>query len=492
MGQTRHADAGDAAVSGGSRRKPIGLIFGPVLAVLLYWLVPDAQLDHAGRAVLACTAVMAVYWVTEALPLPATALIPLVLLPLTGGASIDVVAPAFGNPVIFMYMGGFVLALAIEKWGLHKRIALLIIRAIGTAHQRIVLGIMLATASLSLFISNAATALMMLPVALALIAEMRDKQILDEENGDRFAKCVLLAVAYAATIGGLATLVAAVPNALLAAIVRDQLGRTITFAQWLAFAGPIAAGMLVLLYFYLTRFAFRVRNARDTPVDFVREELAKLGPIGAEEKIVAGAFVATAMLWVFKGWIGLGFLDDATISMMATVTLFAMPSTTPGERILEWQDMKKLPWGILLLFGGGMALAASFAGSGVNTWIAESLTLLDRFSPLVVIAVLTLSVLAMTEILSNTAVSNLVLPICIGLGVAVGMDPLPLMAAAALAAGSCYMLPVATPPNTAVFSSGELAVADMVRAGLWLNVVSVIIITAAVYLWLPVTMGTTG
>ncbi len=366
----------------------------------------------------------------------------------------------------------------------------MIINAVGTAHRRIVLGVMLATGLLTLFISNAATALMMLPVALALISEMREKALLDESDARRFAKCLLLAVAYTATIGGLATLVAAVPNALLAAIAREELGRTVTFAQWLLFAGPLALIMLGFLYVYLTRIAFRIEGKGSTgrSVDFVREELAKLGPIGMEEKIVGAVFLATAFLWIFKSAIGLGFLHDATISMLATVSLFALPSRDPNGRILDWKDMRKLPWGILLLFGGGLALAVSFSAAGVNDWIAVSLAVLERYQTFLVIGLLTVIVLAMTEILSNTAVSNLVLPLCIGLGAAVGMDPLPLMAATALAAGSCYMLPVATPPNTAVFSSGELSVADMAKAGVWLNVLSVILITLAVYYWLPVVM----
>lgn len=466
-----------------------GLIAGPLLGFLVYWLLPGEQLGHAGLAVLACTTVVAVYWITEALPLPATSLIPLFLLPITGGAEIDVVAPSYGNPVVFMYMGGFVLALAIEKWNLHRRIALVIINALGTAHNRIVLGVMLATAFLTLFISNAATALMMLPVALALIAEMREKEILDRANAHRFAKCLLLAVAYTATIGGLATLVAAVPNALLSAIAREELGRTVTFAQWLAFAGPIALVMLTFLYFYLTRLAFRVDSQKGMAVDFVKDELRKLGPMGREEKVVGAVFLATAFLWVFKSMIGLGYIHDAAVSMMATVLLFALPSSKPQHRILEWDDMRKLPWGILLLFGGGLALATGFSAAGVNDWIGSTLGMLERYSAFIVIALLTVIVLAMTEILSNTAVSNLVLPLCIGLGAAVGMDPLPLMAAAALAAGSCYMLPVATPPNTAVFSSGELDVKDMASAGVWLNILSVIVITLAVYYWLPLTLG---
>ena len=467
----------------------MGLLLGPVLALLVYALIPATDLGQAGRAVLACTTLMAVYWVTEALPLPATALIPLVFLPLSGGASIDVVAPAFGNPVVFLYMGGFVLALALEKWNLHRRIALKIIDAIGTAHQRIVLGVLIATSVLSLFISNSATALMMLPVALALIAEVRAREMLDEANGEKFAKCLLLTVAYSATVAGLGTIVASVPNALFAAIVSEELGRTISFAQWSAFAMPLVLFLLVVLYFYLTRVAFRITARSDARVDFVREELEKLGPMGAGERIVAITFLLTAFLGVFKGWIGLGSVHDAVISMTATVALFALPAPEPSRRILEWADMHKLPWGILLLFGGGLALAASFSAAGVNDWIATSLGMLERFSPVMVVAILTLLVLAMTEILSNTAVSNLVLPLCIGLAAALGVDPLPLMAATALAAGSCYMLPVATPPNTAVFSSGELTVGDMARAGLWLNLVSIVAIVLAVRFWFPVAIG---
>lgn len=488
------ADDGEAIPPPGAytRTRLIGLIGGPVLGLTVYWLLPGDQLGHAGLAVLACTAVMAVYWITEALPLAATALIPLFALPISGGAPIDVVAPSYGNPVVFMYMGGFVLALAIQKWGLHRRIALIIINAIGTASHRIVLGIMIATGFMTLFISNAATALMMLPVALALISEMREKEILDGPNVRRFAKCILLAVAYSATIGGLATLVAAVPNALLSGIARDQLGHTVTFAQWLAFAGPVSLVMMVFLYFYLTRIAFPVKDQREGAVAFVKEEMARLGPMGREEKIVGLVFLATAFLWVFKGMIGLGYIHDAAVSMLATVTLFVLPAGERDARILEWEDMKELPWGILVLFGGGLALASSFSSAGVNDWIGVTLGFLQGYGPFIIIALLTLIVLAMTEILSNTAVSNLVLPLCIGLGIAVGMDPLPLMAAAALAAGSCYMLPVATPPNTAVFSAGELEVKDMAKAGVWLNLISVIIITLAVYFWLPLTLGSAG
>lgn len=468
----------------------IGLGLGPALGLLLYWLMPKEGIGHAGLAVMACTVVMAVYWITEALPLAVTALIPLFLLPISGGASIDVVAPAYGNPVVFMYMGGFVLALAIQKWNLHRRIALTIIDAVGTASHRIVLGIILATSFLTLFISNSATALMMLPVALALIAEIRAKNILDESDAQRFAKCILLAVAYSATIGGLATLVAAVPNALLSGIAREQLGHTVTFAQWLAFAGPISLLLLAFLYFYFTRFAFPVKQERPGASELVKDEKRRLGPMSVEEKTVGIAFLATACLWVFKSMIGLGYVHDAAISMVATVALFVLPARQGSERILEWDDMKELPWGILVLFGGGLALAASFSDAGVNSWLGESLGFLKDFSGLMIIALLTLIVLAMTEVLSNTAVSNLVLPLCVGLGVAIGMDPLMLMAAAALAAGSCFMLPVATPPNTAVYSAGELAVKDMARAGLWLNILAMTVITLAVYYWLPLTLGT--
>lgn len=486
-----------------TRTKLIGLLLGPLAAILTYWLIPDEVIAHEGRVVLSAVALIGTFWVTEAVPMAVASLIPLVYLPLFGGAPVGTVSRAYTEPVIFMYMGGFILAIAIEKWNLHRRMALAIIGFIGTRSHSIVLGVMLATASLSMFISNAATALMMLPVATALISEVRDKGILEGVEVHNFAKSLLLAVAYSATIGGLATLVAAVPNAALAGIASLQFGIEVTFVQWLMFAGPVALVMFVCLYIYLTRLRFRIAAQQQNPVSFVRDERRKLGAISREEWIVMAVFLVTVFLWVGKPLItllaesiaplaflaGLGALPDASISMLGAITLFFLPSTRPGERILEWKDLQKLPWGVLILFGGGLALAVSLQVSGVNDWLGTALQGLQGFSTFMVILLLVVIVLAMTEILSNTAVANLVLPISAGLGIAIGIDPLIMMAAVALSAGSCYMLPVATPPNTAVFSTGELEVVDMAGAGIWLNLLSIVVITAAVYYWMPIVFG---
>ncbi|KKI88107.1 SLC13 family permease [Shouchella clausii] len=486
-----------------SQANKIGLVLGPILALLAFLLIPDDAIDYEGRVVLATVALVGTLWVTEAVPMAAASLIPLIIIPLFGGAPIDVVSSGYSEPVIFMYLGGFILAIAIEKWNLHRRMALSIIDFIGTESHKIILGIMLATGTLTLFISNAATALMMLPVALALISEVREKHILTGENVHYFAKAILLAVAYTATIGGLATLVAAVPNAALAGIASIQFGIEVTFLQWLIFAGPVAVVMFICLYFYLTKIRFKVKVKQQRSVGFIKEEKKKLGPIQTEEWIVIVVFLITIFLWVGKPgilWLAntfsalsfldnLGNLPDASVSMLGAISLFFLPSTKQGERILKWEDLAKLPWGVLILFGGGLALAKSLESSGVNDWIAVALEGLEKYAAFIVILLLVVIVLAMTEILSNTAVANLVLPIAAGLGVAIGMDPLFMMAAVALAAGSCYMLPVATPPNTAVFSAGELDIADMVKAGVWLNILSVIVITLAVYFWMPVVFG---
>lgn len=485
-------------------RNWVGLVLGPLLFALVYIFIPESVLAHEPKVVLGVTLLIATFWVTEPIPMAATSLLPLVLFPAFNGVEIGAVAPAYGSSVIFMYGGGFVIALAIQKWELHRRIALTIIKMIGTKSHRMILGILIATAMISMFVSNAATALMMLPVAVALIDEVKDKEILNGQNFDYFSKGILLAVAYAATIGGLATLVAAVPNALLAGIASSQLDRTVTFAEWIFFAGPVALILLTVVYFYLTKIQFKV-DAKDQDTEgtmkFIKEELHKLGDVSSDEKIVAVVFSITVSLWIISPFVSaIGFipesigtffdnLDDATISVFGATLLFFLPSSKKGERILEWEDMTKLPWGILILFGGGMSIAAAFGESGLNDSIGDLLQMLQGMQYIFVLLLLVVFVLSITEILSNTAVSNLILPLTVGLGIAIGIDPLPLMAAAALAAGSCYMLPVATPPNTAVFSAGYLKVGDMAKAGVWLNIVSVVVITAAVYFWMPIVFG---
>lgn len=469
-------------------RQNIGVILGPLLFIIFFFIPDITGLDIAPRAVLAVTLWTAVWWVTEPIPIPATSLLPLLLLPLFGGADEKLVGTAYGDPIVFMYMGGFIIALAVEKWNLHKRIALTILTYIGTSSKRITLGVLIATGFLSMWISNAATALMMLPIATSLISEVRERQFLDEQSLDNFAKGLLLTVAYSASIGGLATIIGSVPNAVLAGIASTILDQRITFANWFLFGFPITVLLLVFLYFYITRVQFKV-TSDSISSSFAREELNKLGNMSREEKWVGTVFIVIGSLWLLNGFLPefiANRLSDTFISMLGATSLFLLPSTKKKGKLLEWSDMRNLPWGILLLFGGGMSLAAAFEDSKLTEWFGEVLSRLDVLPYVLIIIVLSASVLAMTEVMSNTATSNMLIPITVGLASAIGVSPYGLMAAVALSASCAFMLPIATPPNAAVFSSDYLSIKTMVKAGLWMNVFSIIVIVLSVYFLQPI------
>jgi solute carrier family 13 (sodium-dependent dicarboxylate transporter), member 2/3/5 len=475
---------------GMSTRQRIGLVLGPLLFVLVYFLPSLTGLDDAPRAVLAVTLWVATWWTTEALPIPATSLMPIFLLPITGGADERTATMAYGNPIVFMYMGGFTIALAIQKWDLHRRIAMAIVAMVGAGGQRITLGIILATAFLSMWISNAATALMMLPIGLALIESIRQKQIYDDASLKLFAKGLLLSIAYAASIGGLSTLIGSVPNAVFAAVSQMSLDRTVTFADWFFFASPLTALMLAVLYLYMTRIRFRVRAPRDIGGDFAREELRALGPMSAEEKSVLAVFATVGALWIGSGFLPAPLrLSDTSISMIGAVSLFLLPAGRGRGRLMAWVDMKALPWGLLLLFGGGLSLAAAFESSGLTAWFGGLLGGLQVLPLVLIVVALAAIVLLMTEIMSNTAVSNMLIPVGIGLALGIGADPHTIMAVIALSASCAFMLPISTPPNAAVFSADYLSIDDMVRAGFWMNIAAVILISAFVLLWQPLVFG---
>jgi solute carrier family 13 (sodium-dependent dicarboxylate transporter), member 2/3/5 len=476
--------------AGGSTRRRIGLVLGPLLFALVFWLPGLTGLGDAPRAVLAVTLWVATWWVTEAMPIPATSLMPIFLLPITGGADERTATMAYGNPIVFMYMGGFTIALAIQKWNLHKRIAMAILSMVGAGGQRITLGVILATAFLSMWISNAATALMMLPIGLALIEEIRDKQLYDEASLNRFAKGLLLSIAYAASIGGLATLIGSVPNAVFAAVSAQSLGRPVSFAQWFFFAAPLTALMLAVLYVYMTRVKFRVRPAQDIGSDFARAQLRRLGPMSFEEKAVLAIFGVVGTLWIGSGFLPEAWrLSDTSISMIGAVSLFLLPARERGKRLMMWPDMKALPWGLLLLFGGGLSLAAAFESSGLTQWFGTLLGGLQVLPLVLIVVALAAIVLFMTEIMSNTAVSNMLIPVGIGLALGIGADPHTIMAVIALSASCAFMLPISTPPNAAVFSADYITIDDMVRAGFWMNIAAVLLVSGFVLLWQPVAMA---
>lgn len=471
-------------------KERIGLILGPLLFIIFYFIPGITGLDDAPRAVLAVTLFVATWWITEAIPIPATSLLPLLLLPLTGGTDEKIASSAYADPIVFMYMGGFIIALAIEKCNLHKRIAMTIISMMGANSNRIILGTMIATAFISMWISNAATALMMLPIALALIQEIQEAQFLKPESTHKFSKALLLTVAYSASIGGLATLIGSVPNAVFAAVAASSLDRKISFAQWMIFAVPVTIILLVILYFMLTKWLFKVDDAEKISSDFAKKALHDLGPMSREEKLTGSVFLLVSLLWIFGCLIPDSIhVSDTVIAILGAVLLFLIPSTKHKGGLLVWDDMSQLPWGILLLFGGGLSLAAAFEDSGLTKWFGGMLSIVKPLPLILIVIVITTGILFLTEVMSNTAVSNMLMPISIGFAAAISKDPFIIMGIVALSSTCAFMLPISTPPNAAVFSSDELEMKDMVKAGFILNIFAIIVISLFAYFWLPIAFG---
>ncbi len=531
-----------------SLRSRIGLFLGPAAFLFVLLFVDlDAQNPLITRMV-AIVALMAVWWITEAIPLAATALLPIVLFPLMGimrgrelpagnridfssveisgnltPADFDVIFPNVANQymdwIILLFMGGFMIAIAVEKWSLHKRIALHILRAIGGQPHRLVLGFMLATGFLSMWLSNTATALMMMPMGMSLIVlyeELNEEIIAGggvvSERAPNFALTLLLGIAYSSSIGGLATLIGTPPNGVLITQMSQLFPEApeITFSSWMLFAFPLSAFFMILAWLVLTRLIFPLPST--TPFsgkEFIQGEIKKLGVMAPEEKRVALVFGLAAILWMTRkerlfgddvdifGWSyfldqfltridvsPVGYLlDDGTVSIAMALTLFIIPASKQvGGRLLDWDDAKKVPWGILLLFGGGLALAKGFDTSGLSVFIAGQLQQsLGDASPLAIVISTVAVVTGLTEVMSNTATISLAVPIMGSMSQAIEVHPLLLLIPATLAASCAFMLPVSTPPNAIVYGSGRVPIMKMVIAGFWLDVISIVILTGFVY-----------
>ncbi len=467
-----------------------GLILGPILFVILFFFVHPEGLTPEGRAVLASTVWIAVWWITEAVPIAVTSLLPLVLFPLTGSLGLNETSVAYGDKFVFLYVGGFIIAIAIERWRLHRRIALAIISVIGTNAPRMILGFMVATGFISMWISNTATAVMMLPIAMAIVAQFKDHPETPENETALFGKALMLAVAYSASIGGMATLIGTPPNLVLAGVIRETYGVEITFARWITLGLPISIILLVLCWAYLTRVVFPLRQtAIPGGRAEIRAQLRALGPLTFEEKMVLLVFAGTALAWITRSFLLVKFmpaLDDTIIGIAGAIVLFLLPaSRAQGGKILDWETAVKLPWGILLLFGGGLAIANGFQATGLALWIGQQMTLLEGVSLLVLLIVVVASVNFLTEITSNLATTAMMLPVLAAMALSLDVHPYILMIGATLAASCAFMLPVATPPNAVVFGSGYVGMADMIRAGFGLNLISIVIVTLIVYLFLP-------
>jgi solute carrier family 13 (sodium-dependent dicarboxylate transporter), member 2/3/5 len=469
----------------------LGLYLGPASFLIIQILVTSPDLNPQAQAMLGMTLWMAIWWITEALPIAGTAILPLILMPLLGLLKIDAVSANYMHPTVLLYMGGFLLATGIEKWDLHKRIALNIINLLGTDLRRIVLGFILATGFLSMWISNSATALMMLPIGLAVVGQFKEQLGNSNESlASNLGKNIMLGIAYAASIGGMATLIGTPTNAILSAVVKEMYDYSIAFDEWMLFGLPFSLILLGICWYYLVSFGnplpknFRLGDAKSV----VNQQLKALGKITFEEKIVLAVFGLVCFSWITRSFFLAKLIpgiDDTIIVLIGVVLLLLLPSSRSGERILDWKTAEKIPWGVLILFGGGLALAEGFKETGLADWIGQKFTLIEGVGFFVLLLIIIASVNFLTEVTSNVATASMLLPILASVAIKLDLHPFGLMVGATLAASCAFMLPVATPPNAVVFGSGYLQMKDMVKAGLWLNILSILIITLMVYYILP-------
>ena len=471
------------------------------LGVALFFfmlLVNPFQVEPKAVKVLAVAALMITWWVTEALPMPAVALIPLVLFPLFNIAPIKEVATGYGDSVIFLFMGGFMIGLAIEKWNLHKRIALTIVNITGTSGDRIVLGFILATGFISMWLSNTATTMMMYPIAASVIHVVKENHKGNGHLGN-FALAIMLAIAYASNFGGIATIIGTPPNVAFISFIQEKYHYTVQFSDWMIICMPLAIILLFTLYIVMTKFLYPNKISSDSATkDHIRSELNQMGPISGVEKRVLIIFLATASLWIFKGLIntilenkeivnqiGVVKLDDTIIALMGALALFICPSgknnSTGSRKILEWSDTSRMAWGILLLFGGGIALASALEKAGLiqqlGKWIAD----FSGTGGFMLVLMVTFISLFVSEIMSNIAQVIVFSPVIAGIADAMGINPLLLGIPMTLGASCASMMPMGTPPNAIVFASGHIKLNQMVRTGFVMNVISVILI--ALFSW---------
>jgi sodium-dependent dicarboxylate transporter 2/3/5 len=458
---------------------------GPLAAALIAFALPIAGLDAAGRATLALMAWMALWWISEAVDLHATALLPLVVLPLCDASSFADAAAPYAERIVFLFLGGFLLAQAMQRWELDRRFALRTLERVGTRPTRILLGLMLATGAISAFVSNTATAAMMLPIALGVVrwAEQAcaSRSAISERELHGFRQALMLGVAYAATIGGFTTLVGSPPNGLLAQFCRTNLGRELSFASWSWVGVPCALILLPATWWLLAHRLFRLpRGELGAGVASLREDLVALGAMKSPQKRTIAVFAAAVVAWLFQPLLpaGIARLGDAGVGIAAAIALFAIPSgTVRGEALLRWKDAERIPWGVLLLFGGGLSLADAVQRNGVARLLGQAVQGLDGLPPLLLIFLVATAVSFLTELASNVAVTATLLPILAAMAPGLGVDEETLILPATLAASCAFMMPAGTPPNAIVFASGHLTIPQMARAGFWLNWTAVVVIS---------------
>ena len=479
--------------------KTFGLFLGLILFVFIYLF---ANLDLSKpeiTATLAVAVLMATWWVTEAIPIAITALLPVVLFPLLNIMNGKTVSSVYFNHVIFLFIGGFLMALAMEKHNLHKRIALKILLFTGSGYGKILFGFMIATAFLSMWMSNTATAMMMVPVVISIINKF--KETIPEKELNKYSSGLLFGIAYSASIGGIATLIGTPPNLSFARIfsIIFPSAPEISFSQWFVFAIPVSIIMLIASWALLyIMYKPKTKQNRDE-ISIFKQQYKRLGKASYEEKVVFTAFITLAILWIFRTGIKFGdfeisgwsylfnnpkFINDGTVAIAISLVLFIIPSKNKkNTRILDGEILTKLPWHIVLLFGGGFALAQGFAESGLALFLGNKMTFVSALHPFIIILLISFFMSFLTELTSNTATTEMILPILAGIAVSIEINPLILMIPATLAASLAFMLPVATPPNAIVFGTNKLKIAQMMKTGFLLNFIGIIIVTITMYFW---------
>ena len=464
----------------------VGLFLGPALALLMLASGAPEELSDAAWRTAAIGVLMAVWWATEAVPIAVTALFPLVCFPLLDIATIQDTAAPYANKVIFLFLGGFIVAFAMQRWNLHRRIALNVLQFAGSNGRSLVGGFMLASAVLSMWVMNTSTTMMLLPIAVSIISVIHNSvTTLDRRARENFQYALLLGVAYGATIGGIATLVGTAPNAMLAAFMQENYGTEIDFASWMLVGLPLSVFMLPLAWLVLTRLIFKVdfKTSAEGHAELKRMK-DEMGRITVPEKRVAIVFVCMAMLWVTRPLLttlpGLSALDDSGIAMAGAIALFLIPSGDRDDRLLlRWQYAERLPWSVLILFGGGLTLAGAVTNSGLAQWLGSSLQAIGTLPLVIIVAVAAAMIIFLTELTSNIATTATFLPVVGAIAVESGFDPIVLTVPVTLAASCAFMLPVATPPNAIVFGSGLLTIPKMARAGMMLNLIGIVLVSLA-------------
>lgn len=467
-----------------------GLIGGVLFAIALFLILPDS-LAYEVRVTAAVAVLMGSWWITEAAPMAATAMLPLVLFPAFGTTGLSDVATAYASSTILLFLGGFILALALQRWNMHKRIAVAIVLFIGTSPTRLIAGFMISTGLLSMWVSNTATAMMMIPMGMTVVRMLEAKDIIPKKS--KFGTGLALAIAYSATIGGFGTLIGSPVNVVVAGYIRETLNYPLTFLQWMMLGVPVVVVFLAVGYFLIAHVLWRP-EVKEIPGgrQIFEDQRTALGPMGSGEKVVTAIFIATASAWVFVPMFAPeGFwLSDTAIALIAAVAVMSLPARPrAGVMVMSWKDTQEMPWDVLLLIGGGLALSAQITDSGLAGALGDALTVLSGAPLWLLMLALTVMLLCLTELTSTTATVAAFVPVVGGLAMAIGLDPVPLVVAAALACTCAFMLPMGTPPNALAYSTGSVTMNQLMRTGIWMNLASVALVMLVSLTMVPVIFG---